>query len=160
MTRPIGSWMLGLSAGVTVFAIVIPPMHLLAELLQVAGLELGGWGNPAGVFLFLISTMALGILPWGLWIALTDARSEKAFDNDRDAYHYILSATGSFVILVILSVTRLQSVYKVFRWFVTPALIVCSITLVRWRWNHVWQFPTKVGMRQIVAYSLGVDETR
>lgn len=159
MTRPVSSWMLGLSAGATVFAIVIPPTHLLAELIQVVGLELGGWGNPAGVFLFLISTMAVGVFPWGLWIALTDARSEKAFDDDRGAYHYIVAATGSFVILAILSVTRLQSVYKEFRWFLTPALLVCAITLVRWRWNYVWEFPTKVGMRGIVAHALGADET-
>ena len=155
--NPRSPWLLGLSTGLTVFGIVVPATHLIGELAAHAGVVFGAWSNPVGIFVFLITTGAAG-MPWGLWIIFTDARTGKAVATDREVNQYLLAAASVFFTFSVLSCTQLQSVYGQFRWFLTPAIAVSALALLRWRWTKVWGFPTKVGLREALACAFGGAE--
>ena len=150
---------LGLSTGVTLFAIVVPLVHLLAELVTLVGVELGAWDNPVEVFIFVMTAASAGVFPWGLWIVLTDARKGNMFDEDRDVAEYMLAAMGVFLALIILVCTRLQSSYAQYRWFITPALLVCAAALVQWRWRKVWRVPRCIGFRGVLDHALAQQQS-
>lgn len=137
----------GLATGVTVFAIVVPIIHLFAALAALFGLVFRPWDNPVEIFVFAITAAMLGTFPGGLWILLTDARRGNMFDQGHEVATYMLAAIGVFLALTILVCTRLQSVYEQFRWFLSPTLLVCGATLLAWRWKRVWRFSTKDGVR-------------
>ncbi len=147
---------LGSSAGVTVFAIVVPLIHSLAELATLVGVQLGVWDNPVEVFIFLMTAAMTGAFPWGLWILLTDARKGNLFDETHDVAKYLLAAIVVFLALLLLACTRLQSVYAQYRWFITPALLVCAAALVRWRWRKVWRVPKSTGFRGVLDHALAL----
>ena len=146
---------LGSAAGVTVFAIVVPLIHLLAELVTFVGIELGIWDNPVEIFIFVMTAAMVGVFPWGLWIVLTDARKGDLFDEGHDVVEYFLAAIGVFLALILLVCTTLQSAYAQYRWFITPALLVCAVALVHWRWRKVWRVPAGVGIRRVLDHALG-----
>ncbi len=154
MKKTAGHLALGLSTGVTVFAIVVPLIHLLAELVTLVGVELGVWENPVEVFIFLMTATITGVFPWGLWILLTDARKGNMFDEGHDVAKYLLAAIGGFLALLLLVCTRLQSIYAQYRWFITPALMVCAAALVQWRWRKVWRVPKSIGFRGVLDHAL------
>lgn len=150
----------GASTGVTVFALVVPPIHLLVVLAGFFGLDLGQWNNPVEVFVFVITAMVVGVFPWGLWIVLNDAWKGNMFDHESEVASYLIAAIGVFVILTILVCTRLQPIYEQFRWFITPALVIGAVGLLRWRWRSVWRFPTGLGVGGIIEQALsGQDES-
>ena len=99
-----------MSTGLTVFAIVVPPIHLLAELVTLAGVGLGSWDNPVEVFIFTITAAVVGVFPWGMWIVLTDARKANLFDEDYEVAVYLVSAMVVFLSLIVLICTLLQHV--------------------------------------------------
>ena len=147
---------LGISTGVTVFAIVVPLIHLLVELAASAGVQFGPWDNPIEVFIFLMTAAMVGVFPWGLWIVLTDARNGNMFDKGHEVAEYLLAAIGVFLSLTLLVCTLLQPVYAQFRWFCTPVLAVCGAALIYWRWTNVWEFPSGIGVRRILDYALAL----
>jgi hypothetical protein len=149
---------LGISTGVTAFAIVVPLIHLLVALLAVVGLVVAPWDNPVEVFLFLMTASAFAVFPWGLWIALTDARTQNMFNEDHEVAEYVLGAMGVFLTLTFLVCTRLQFVYAQFRWFITPILLACGAALLCWRWRKVWGFPLAIGLRRILDYAIPADK--
>jgi hypothetical protein len=145
------------SAAVTVFATVVPLIHLLAELAAFAGVQLGPWDNPVEVFIFLMTAAMVGAFPWGLWIILTDARQVDMFDEGREVAEYVLAAIGGYLTLTLLVCTRLQPFYAQFRWFLTPALFVCAAALIYWRWSRVWGLPTRNGVRAVLDHALALQ---
>ena len=147
---------LGLTTGVTVFAAVVALIHLMVELVAAAGFEFGSWNNPVQVFIFLVSALLVGVVPWGLWILLTDAREGHMFNTGHDVAWYLMAALGVYVTSTLLVCTILQSFYAQFRWFLTPGLLVCAVALIRWRWNKVWGFPVKIGFRSVLDYALAL----
>ena len=151
MMRPLA---LGISTGVTAFAIVVPLIHLLVALAAVVGVVVAPWDNPIEVFLFLMTASAFGAFPWGMWIALTDARTGKLFNEDHEVVEYLLGAMSVFLALAFLVCTRLQPVYAQFRWFITPTLFACGVALLCWRWRRVWGFPPANGLRGILDHAL------
>lgn len=146
MNRTTKHLMFGLSAGVTVFAIVVPLIHLLAELLTFLGLELSTWDNPVQIFIFVVTAAVVGVFPWGLWILLTDARVGDMFDEGHEVAAYFVAALLSFLVLTLLSCTRAQSIYAEYRWLLSPVLIVCAVALIWWRWRRVWRMPRPTGI--------------
>lgn len=158
MKKIAGHLALGLSAGVTVFAIVVPLVHLLAELVTLVGVELGVWDNPVEVFIFLMTAAMAGVFPWGLWIVLTDAREGNMFDEGHDVVEYLLGAIGVFLALIFLVCTRLQFTYAQYRWFITPAMLVCAAALVQWRWRKVWRVPKSIGFRGVLDHALPLQQ--
>ncbi len=150
----------GVSTGATVFALVVPPIHLLVALAGVVGLDLGQWNNPVEVFVFVITAMVVGVFPWGLWIVLNDAWKCNMFDQEHEVAAYLIASIGVFVILTVLVCTRLQPIYEQFRWFITPALFICAVALLCWRWRSVWRFPAGLGVGGILEQALtGQDES-
>ena len=156
MSRTVRHLALGVSTGVTVFAIVVPLIHLAVELAAFAGVEFGPWNSLIEVFIFLVTAAMVGIFPWGLWIILTDARKVELFDEGHEVAGYSLAAIGVYVTLTLLVCTRLQEYYAQFRWFFTPALLVCAAALIYWRWKKVWMFPTRLGFRGVLDYALAL----
>ncbi len=156
MQRTVRHLVLGASTGVTVFAIVVPIIHMVAELATAVGIDLGVWDNPVEVFVFLMTAAMFAVFPWGLWILLTDARKGGLFDEDRNAAEYLLAAIGVFLTLALLACTRLQPIYSQFRWYFSPFLLVCALFLIRWRWYRVWQFPKRIGVRGVLEHALGL----
>ncbi len=156
MSRTVRHLVLGVTTGVTVFAIVIPLIHLAVELVAFAGVAIGTWDSLIEVFVFLVTAAMVGIFPWGLWIVLTDARKVEMFDEGRDVAAYSLAAICVYVTLTLLVCTRLQGVYAQFRWFLTPALLICAAALIRWRWTKLWMFPTKGGIRGALDCALAL----
>ncbi len=156
MKKTAGHLALGSSTGVTVFAIVVPLIHLLAELVTLVGVELGVWDNPVEIFIFLMTAAMTGVFPWGLWIILTDARKADLFDENRGVVEYLLAATGVFLALTLLVCTVLQSTYAQYRWFITPALLLCAAALLHWRWRKVWGVPGRIGLRGVVDHALAL----
>lgn len=148
---------LGASAGVTVFAIVVPIIHMLAALAAVVGIVFGRWDNPIEVFVFATTAAMAGTFPGGMWMLLTDARKANMFNQGREVAEYLLAAIAVFLTLTILVCTRLQSVYEQFRWVVSPALLVCGAALLYWRWKKVWGFPTKIKARVALDYALALQ---
>ncbi len=157
MSRTVRHLALGVSAGVTVFAIVVPLIHLSVELATFAGVEFGPWDSLIEVFIFLVTAAMVGVFPWGMWILLTDARELELFDEGREVAEYSLAAIGVYVTLTLLVCTILQDVYAQFRWLFTPALLVCAAALVHWRWSKVWMFPTRLGFRGVLEYALAMQ---
>lgn len=147
----------GVSTGVTVFAIVVPLIHLLAESATAIGIELGTWDNPVEVFIFLTTSVMVGVFPWGLWIILTDARKGDMFEENREVAQYLLAAIAVFLALLLLVGTRLQALYAEFRWFCTPALLACAAALILWRWRKVWRVPTGIGIRGVINHALALQ---
>ena len=145
---------LGMSTGVTAFAIVVPIVHLLAALAVFAGVEFGPWDNPIGIFIFLVTMGVFGTFPWGLWIIFTDARRGDMFHQGHEVVEYLLAAVGAFLVLTILVCTRLQAFYVQYRWFLTPAVFVCAVALSYWRWRAVWGFPRTGGVRGVLKSAL------
>ncbi len=156
MSRTVRHLALGVSTGVTVFAIVVPFIHLSVELAAFAGVEFGPWDSLIEVFIFLVTAAMVGIFPWGLWIILTDARKVEMFNESHEVAEYSLAAIGVYVTLTLLVCTRLQEVYAQFRWLFTPALLVCAAALIYWRWSKVWMFPTRLGFRGVLDYALAL----
>ncbi len=156
MSRTVRHLALGVSTGVTVFAIVVPLIHLAVELAAFAGVEFGPWDSLIEVFIFLVTAAMVGIFPWGLWIVLTDARKVEMFDERHEVAEYSLAAIGVYVTLTVLVCTGLQEVYAQFRWFFTPVLLVCAAALIYWRWSKVWMFPTRLGFRRVLDYALAL----
>ena len=147
---------LGASAGVTVFAIVVPIIHALAALAAVVGIVFGQWDKPIEVFIFAMTAAMAGTFPGGLWILLTDARKTNMFNQGREAAQYLLAAIVVFLTLTVLVCTRLQPIYEQFRWVISPALLVCGAALLYWRWKRVWGFPTKIKARTALEYGLAI----
>lgn len=147
----------GASTGVTVFAIVVPLIHLLAESATSVGIELGTWDNPVEVFTFLATSAMVGVFPWGLWIILTDARKGDMFEENREVAQYLLAAIAVFLALLLLVCTRLQAIYAEFRWFCTPALLACAAALILWRWRKVWRIPGGIGIRGVLNHALAIQ---
>lgn len=133
---------LGVSASITVFAIVVPVIHLAVTVVASLGLDFGRWDNPAEVFIFLMTSAMLGVFPWGLWLLLTDARRTHLFDEDREAAAYLLPAIVVYLGLTLLVCTRLQSFYEQYQWILTPALLLLGVLLMVWRWRTLWRFST------------------
>ena len=156
MSRTVRHLALGVSTGVTVFAIVVPLIHLAVELATFVGVEFGPWDSLIEVFIFLVTAAMIGMFPWGLWIILTDARRIELFDESREVAEYSLAAIAVYVTLTLLVCTRLQDLYAQFRWLFTPALLVCAVGLIYWRWCKVWMFPTRVGLRSVLDYALAL----
>jgi len=148
----------GVSTGVTVFALVVPPIHMLVALVAFIGLDLGQWDNPVEVFIFLITAMVVGVFPWGLWIVLNDAWKGNMFDQDHEVAAYLVASIAVFVILTIVVCTRLQPIYAQFRWFFTPVLFIVAVALLCWRWRSVWRFPAGLGVGGIVEQALAGPE--
>jgi hypothetical protein len=148
---------MGVSTGLTVFAIVIPITHLLVDSVAVLGVDLGAWNNPVEVFLFLAAAAVFGVFPWGLWIILTDARTGTMFGKDHNIVEYLLASMAVYFTLAFLVCTSLQHVYQQFRWFFTPALLACAAALLYWRWSKVWGFPTKIGARRVLDYAVAIE---
>jgi len=144
----------GASAGLTIFCLVVPPIHLLVAMAGLIGLDLNRWDNPVEVFIFLVTALVAGLFPWGLWIVLNDAWKAALFDHDREVAAYLIASIGVFVILTILICTRLQPIYAEFRWFITPALFVFAVALLCWRWRKVWRFRADRGVVDIVNQAL------
>jgi len=159
MNRTMQHLAYGISTGITVFALVVPPIHLLVAIVGFLGLDLGQWNNPVEVFIFLVTAMVAGVFPWGLWIVLNDAWKGGMFDHDGEVAAYLVASIGVFVVLTILVCTRLQPIYAEFRWFITPALFILAVALIVWRWRSVWRLPTGLGVRGVVDQALtGMDE--
>ncbi len=156
MNRTTRHLVLGGSTGVTVFAIVVPLIHLLAESVTFVGLELGTWDNPVQVFIFVMTAAMVGVFPWGLWLLLTDARKGDLFDEGHEVVAYFVAGLGVFLALTLLVCTRVQPIYAQFRWVLTPALAVCAVALIWWRWRKVWQIPAGAGIRGAVGQALAV----
>lgn len=156
MSRTVKHLALGASTGVTVFAIVVPLIHIGAELAAFAGMRFERWESLIEIFIFLVTAAVIGIFPWGLWIILTDARRVDAFDESHEVVAYSLAAIGLYVTLTLVACTRLQGVYAQFRWFFTPALLVCAAALLRWRWRRIWRFPTRRGLRTAIDHALAL----
>lgn len=156
MNRTTRHLVLGASTGVTVFAIVVPLIHVLAELATLAGVELGTWDNPVEVFIFVMTAAMVGVFPWGLWIVVTDARKGNLFDVDHEVFEYFVAALSVFIALTLLVCTRVQPVYAQFRWFLTPALFVFSMALIWWRWCKVWRMAARNGIRGIIGNALAM----
>ncbi len=156
MGRTVRHLALGASTGVTVFAIVIPFIHLSVELAAFVGVDFGPWDSLIEVFIFLVTAAMVGIFPWGLWIILTDAREMEMFGEGHEVAEYSLAAIGVYVTLTLLVCTRLQDVYAQFRWLFSPALLVCAAGLIYWRWSRVWRFPTRLGFRSILDDALAL----
>ena len=55
------------------------------------------------------------------------------FTQGREATEYLRAWIAVFLTLTPLPCTRLQSVYEQFRWYVSPALLVCGAALFHWR---------------------------
>ncbi len=157
MNRTVRHVALGALTGLTVFAIVVPLIHLLAELVVFAGLQLGTWDNPVEIFIFLVTAAVVGLFPWGLWILLTDARKANMFDVGHEVVAYSLAAMGVHLILTLLACTIVQAAYAQFRWVFTPALLVCATVLISWRWKNVWGFSTRISPRNIVDQALALE---
>ncbi len=157
MNRTARHLALGVSTGVTTFAIVVPLIHLLAELATSVGVELGAWDNPVEVFIFLMTSAMVGVFPWGLWIILTDARKGNMFEKDHEVVQYLLAAIAVFLALLLLVCTRLQAIYAEFRWFCTPALLACAAALILWRWRKVWRVPTGIGIRGVLNHAFALQ---
>jgi hypothetical protein len=149
---------LGASAGATVFAIVVPIIHMLAALAAVVGIVLGPWDKPIEVFIFAMTAAMAGTFPGGLWILLTDARKVNMFNQGREVAEYLLAAIILFLTLTLLVCTRLQSLYEQFRWFISPALLVCGAALFYWRWKRLWRLPTKIKARVALDYALALED--
>lgn len=147
---------LGASMGITLFAIVVPLIHVAAEVATVAGVEFGPWDSLIEVFIFLVTAAMLGVFPWGLWILFTDARRVQVFDKGRQVAEYLLAAIGVYVTLILLVCTVLQDGYAQFRWLLSPALLVCAALLIRWRWTSVWGFSTRRGSSGILDDALAL----
>ena len=148
---------LGVSTGVTVFMIVVPLIHVFAELAVFAGVELSAWDNPVEVFIFVMTAGLGGVFPWGLWIILTDARKGDMFEENREVAQYLLAAIAVFLGLLLLVGTRLQAIYAEFRWFCTPALLACAAALILWRWRKVWRVPKRIGIRGILDHVFAIQ---
>ncbi len=157
MMKTSGHLALGLSAGVTIFAIVVPLIHMLTDLATLVGVELGVWDNPVEVFIFMMTAAMTAVFPWGLWILLTDARKVEMFDEDRYVVEYLLSKIGVFLVLIFLICTRFQSTYAEYRWFISPVLLLCAVALVQWRWHKVWRVPKGIGFRGVLDHALALQ---
>jgi len=157
MNRTMRHLAYGVSTGVTVFALVVPPIHLLVALAGVVGLDLGQWHNPVEVFIFLVTAVVAGVFPWGLWIVLNDAWKGDMFDQDREVAAYLIASIGVFVMLTILVCTRLQPIYAEYRWFITPALFLLAVALLVWRWRSVWRLTSGLGVGGTVEQALSAD---
>jgi|GEM_PF-2156654 len=156
MNRTMRHLVLGVSTGVTVFTIVVPLIHLLAELAKFVGLQLRTWDNPVEVFVFVVTAVMVGVFPWGLWILLTDARKANLFNEGREVAGYLLAALIVFLALTLLVCTRVQHIYAQYRWFLSPALLVCAVALIRWRWRKVWRLPTGMGLAGTLGHALAL----
>lgn len=157
MNQPARHFALGVSTGATVFALVVPLIHLLAALAALVGVDFGRWDSPVGVFIFTMTTIIVGV-PWGLWITFTDARQRDLFDHDQDVVVYQIAALCLLVSLTILTVTWLQPVYERNPWLFTPGLFVCGSGLIGWRWRKVWRFRTSGGVRGLLARALAARD--
>ena len=158
MMKTAGHLALGLSAGVTIFAIVVPLVHLVAEVVTLVGVNLGVWDNAIEIFIFVMTALVTAVFPWGLWILLGDARNVEMFDEDRYVVEYLLSKIGVFLVLILLICTRFQSTYAEYRWFMTPVLLLCAVALVRWRWHKVWRVPKGIGFRSVLNHALALPQ--
>lgn len=152
--KTMGHLALGLTTGVTVFAIVVPLVHLLAEVVTLGGVQLGVWDNPVEVFIFMTTAAMTGVFPWGLWIVLTDARKVNMFDETQNVVEYFVTAIGAFLLMMLLVCTRLQALYAEYRWYISPALLVCAAALIYWRWRRVWRVPKRIGFSGVVDHAL------
>lgn len=147
---------LGMSAGVTVFAAVVALIHVMVELVTLTGFDFGPWENPVEVFIFLATALFVGLVPWGLWILITDAREGGLFGEEREVAAYLVAALGVYVTFTLLVCTVFQAAYAQYRWFCTPALLVCAAALIRWRWRRLWRFPVKIGLRRVLNHALAL----
>ncbi len=145
---------LGASMGITLFAIVVPLIHVAAEVATAAGVEFGPWDSLIEVFIFLVTAAMMGVFPWGLWILLTDARRAQVFDKNREVAEYLLTAIGIYVTMILLICTLLQDMYAQLRWLFTPVLLFCAALLIYWRWTRVWGFSRRRGSLDILDDAL------